>query len=233
MIGSRLRPAHRAPTAAPLKTRRTTRSAIDLAGGHPRSECLTRGSGTGSVERTTATTSAGRPTRSRRSRRGIASGKWSRVAVRAVDISRSCGRLVGWSSARVGDGRAGSARCLAGRSVRATDGVSFGDAPIRIPVVGVAGAESRSGSDAAGCSPAETVVCGSGSGAAVGAGSDCATGGGGAGAVAATGGDAEVGGSGAGGASGAVGGWGPPRGGRSSSGSTYVSASPTRMPKCT
>jgi hypothetical protein len=231
MIGSRLRPTRRAPTAAPPKTRSTRRSARELAVGHPRSECLVRGSGTGSVERTTEATSEGRPTRSWRSRR-IASGAWSRVAVRAVGISRTCRRLVGSSPARVGAGRASSAQCLAVLSLRATDVVCFADALIRIPVVGVAGAESRGGSDAGG-SPAETVVCGSGSGAAVGAGSDCATGGGAAGAVAATGGDVEVGGSGAGGASGGVGGWEAPRGGRSSSGSIYVSASPTRMPKCT
>jgi hypothetical protein len=235
MIGSRLRPTRCAPAAAPPMTRRARRSARDLAVGHPRRACLARASGTGSVEPTTEATPEGRQTRSRRSRRWIPSGAWSRVAVRAVRISRSCRRLVGWSPARVRDGRAGSAQCLAVRSFRAMDGASFGEAPIRIPVVGVAGAESESesGSDTGACWPAETVVSGSGSGAAVGAGPGCATGGGGAGAVAATGGDAEAGGSGAGGASGAVGGWEAPRGGRISRGSTYVSASPTRMPKCT
>jgi hypothetical protein len=233
MIGSRLRPARRAPTAAPPTTRRTRRTIRGLAVGHPRRERLARGSGSAAVERTIEATSEGRPTRSRSSRRRIASGSWSRTAVRAVRSSRSCRRPVGWPLARVGDGRGDSVQCLAERCFRATDGMSVGDAAIRIPVVGVLGAESESGSDAGSCSAAETVVCGSGSGAAVGAGSDCETGGGGAGVVAATGGDVEVGGSGAGGASGAVGGWEAPRGGRSSRGSTYVSASPTRTPKCT
>ena len=231
MIGSRLRPTHSAPTAAPPTTRRTRRIR-GPAVGHRRGERLARCSGTASVERATEATSEGRPTRSRSTRRRIASGSWSRTAVRAVR-SRSRHRPIGWPLARVCDGRGASVECLAGRCFRATDGMSVGDAAIRIPVVGVLGAESKSGSEAGSCSAAETVVCGSGSGAAVGAGSDCETGGGGAGVVAATGGDVEVGGSGAGGASGAVGEWEAPRGGRSSRGSTYVSASPTRTPKCT
>ncbi len=69
-------------------------------------------------------------------------------------------------------------------------------------------------------------------GAGAGAGSGGATCGG-AGEVAATGGAVADGGSGAGGASGAGGGLGAPRGGRRPSGSTYVSAAPTRTPRCT
>jgi hypothetical protein len=233
MIGSRLRPTRRAPTAAPPRRRSTRKRIGGLAMGHPRSECLARGSGTASVERTTGATSERRPTRSLRARRRLTSGAWRGVVVMAARSSPSRRRSIGWSPARVGDGRGDSAQRLAERCFRATEGISFGDAPIRIPFVGVPGAESDSGSDAGTCSPVETVVCGSGSGAAVVAGSDCATGGGGAGVVAATGGGVEAGGSGAGGASGVVGGWESPRGGRNSSGSTYVSASPTRMPKCT
>ena len=230
MIGSRFRPIRRAPATAPA-TAMTQRSSIrGSAVAHRRSEWSDCGSGSASRERTTGAASERLSIRSGRSLRPVASGPWRRAVVRVVAGSRSRRRPVGLSAARAAVGRGASRDWLAERCFRATDRVSSGAAPIRIPVVGVTAPESGSGSDAGTWPPAKRF--GPGSGVAVDAESGCATGGI-AGVVATSGGDVEAGGSGAGGTSGTVGGFEAPRGGRSSRGSTYVSASPTRMPRCT
>jgi len=72
-----------------------------------------------------------------------------------------------------------------------------------------------------------------GTGTAAGVGADSGTAGGAASAIGGVGAGAEAGGAGAGGAAGVGGGMGTARGGSRDSGSTYVSSSPARMPRCT
>ena len=256
MIGSGLRATRRAPRSPPPRSNRSSAASTigrELGGSsnaEPRFEPARAGGGdsVGASKvslvprsaRSRTTASAPWPRDGRGRMRSAAAGRGRSDRATRCDEAAPTGAASGWRIV-LGEGMDGSIRWDTG-STREGDGSrrSSGLAAVcaarsgrpKSPVLGPDELPSESlgacavGAAGAASGAAAGTGAGSGEGAGVGAGA-------GAGCVATGGGGAAAGGGVAGGATGAGGGLGALRGGSSSSGSTYVSASPTRMPRCT